>query len=130
MQVLAQKTKEAEITEQNLLPQVSLLPITLPFSTSILCNSTGFGRLPTDRNIVRLRCCPEVSDWCLHKASRFHCGLPRSNWGRFEHHHACVLSCSAFAGVLVDLVSVSPVKCADSSALGAWAVGFWGPSGL
>ena len=52
MQVMAQKTKEAEITEHDPLLLVSLLPISSPFSASIPCDSSGFGRLPPIESLL------------------------------------------------------------------------------
>lgn len=83
MQVMAQKTKEAEITEQDSLLLVSFLltPASIP------CNSSGFRRLRPIESLLLVRdvllrfltgVCTRVSSW----------GFFGSNWGRFEHRRA------------------------------------------
>ena len=131
MQVMAQKTKEAEITEQDSLLLVSLLPISSPFSASIPCDSRGFRRLPPIESLLLgwvflLRFRPAF-------ARGFRRGLAPC-WSKLGSIRASlVLACRVYMHsrrVLVDLVSHLPVLRAYSSALGAWEVGFWGLSGL
>lgn len=92
LQVVPRKTKEAEITEQDSLLLVSLLP----FSASILCDSSGFGRLPPIESLLLAR---DVLLRFLKAFARgFHRGLVGSNWGRFEDRRARVSSWFGFVG--------------------------------